>query len=146
MKDIFYCTKIDKNGNTLTSSYTSKKGADKYGVGCNVEETVLRADFTDSKILSIRTKNEHFDGPVIRGILKNSNPPSGVEQGRYVIWGKQNGTWTQTVFHFPSYSAANTAMKSMIAEYEVMAILDMDGSDVEVETKPQNSASLEMSL
>lgn len=142
MSKLFYCTKIDKNGNKLTSSYTSKKGADKYGAGCDIVEKIYRADFSDPSQMHLREGD--FKGPLVRGILKNNNPQLGpTVKGRFVIWAKRDSRWFETVFHFPSYSAANTAMKSMISEYEAMALIDNEEDEAETYAPSEISTELE---
>lgn len=141
MKDIYYCTKIDKKGNKLTSGYTTKKGADSYGKGCTVQVDILKADFSDPSKLQI--KDRDFDGPLIRGLLTNHNPPVETVQGDFVIWGKQNQRWFETPYSFPSYSAANSVMKSIIDDYQAMAIVDIGEQTIEEKIdEPVESAEL----
>ncbi len=145
MKELYYCTKIDKNGNKLTSSYTTKQGATQYGKGCTVEVDIIKADFSDPSKLILG--GPEMDGPLVRGLLKNNNPPvESTEKGQYVLWAKKKGVWHETIFDFPSYSAANSHMKATIAAYEAMAIVDNGLYDSNIEKIVEHPVETDLSV
>jgi len=119
MGDLYYATRVDRNGYKLTTSYTSQKSADKYGgAGSSRQVGILYADIKPTKL----TVSEEVDGPVFRSLMLNPNPVEG-SSGEYVLYGKRDGRWDKTAFSANSYGAANTLMKSLIGMFQAIAIV-----------------------
>jgi hypothetical protein len=130
LKNLYYATKIDKSGNKLTASYLTEKNREKYNKGASFEDTVLYADISEEGRLAIVEKNSQ-EGFILRGILVNNSPYElDGHGGDFVLYARTNGKWVRTPFTFPTYSAANTAMKSMIPQFEALLIRDESGAGV----------------
>ena len=126
MKNLFYATKLDKNKNKLTVGYLTSKNREKYAKDANYQDTVIFADFNEDGRLALFDTEKHSNvhGHVLRGMLVNNGEVKSSERGAFVLYGKVGGKWSQTPFSFNDFSAANTAMKSMISSYEAMLIRD----------------------
>lgn len=136
MKNLYYATRIDKNGNKLTASYTNDAMRKKYG-GADAEhmEDVVRVEFHDGQAV---WGEKDGSGYVVRGILHNAKPPVDDEL-RFVLFGKLNGRWMKTPFSFEQYGTANSTMKSMIGQYQSMMIVDQALEDEDEEEAPKRS-------
>jgi len=129
----FYAERADKNGNQLLTSYGNLKSAEKYGgADASIVEGLRYAHFSES-CTRLRI-NEEKGGTLVRSYLRNSNPPEGSGQGRYVLWGKTNGQWSETEHRSSSYGTANNLMKSLISAYEALVLLD-EGPEPETKEK-----------
>jgi len=128
----FYANRTDKNGNTLVTSYGNLKSAEKYGgADADISDTLLHAQFSDDfSRLALVADDNGGKNPVARSYMKNVNPPQDVH-GKYVIWGKSGGVWSKTPFACSSYGAANTLMKSLLAAYESLVVVETDGDEDE---------------
>lgn len=118
-----YAIRNDKVGNLLITSYGNLKSAEKYGgADADIQDTLYYAEFKDGfKTLNL---NEEGKGSIVRSVMKNTSPPEATG-GRYVLWGKTQGTWSETAFAVSSYGAANTLMKSLIPAYEALMVVDV---------------------
>lgn len=144
MKNIFYATKLDKNGNKLTVGYLTSKNRERYAKDGNYADTVYFADFNDSgKLLLTDIEGEQEPrGHIMRGMLVNNNysGQDSAEGGPFVLYGKLDGVWSRTPFSFNDFSSANSSMKAMIGQYQAMLIRDESSSSYEREKdSPDNS-------
>ena len=135
MKQLFYATRLDKDGNKLTTSYTSKKLCDQYGGGADAlkSETLYFAD------LETNTIAENMpEYPIVRSVMINNVGIKGRELGgKFRLFGKINGNWDDnSIGSYSNYGAANTMMKALINEYDALIILThADGED----NRPSNT-------
>lgn len=129
MKNIYYATKLDTKGNKLTVGYLTSKNRDRYGgASAAKQDTVILADFNSDGKLALYDieKNSKPKGRILRAMLVNNGTPGGdsAEGGQFVLYGKIAGIWSKTAFNFGDFSAANSAMKTMISSYEALLVRD----------------------
>lgn len=122
MKNLFYATRLDKEGNKLTTSYTNKKMADQYGgAGSVVQETLYGINFGANLI------HEGEIGtniPIIRSLLVNNGEVgSATSDGRFKLYARIKGEWEDLNMSFSNYGAANALMKAIIGQYEALVIV-----------------------
>lgn len=126
MKNLFYATRLDKDGNKLTTSYTNKKMADTYG-GANslVQETIYAINLETNDVL------EGAEGlPIVRSLMVNNGEiGSSSGEGRFKLYARVNGVWQDLNMGFSNYGAANALMKAIIGQYEALVITS--GADME---------------
>lgn len=126
---IFYATKIDKNGDKLTTGYLTSKNRARYAAGAAFADTEIFANIENETLVLYNT--EHTDLPkgyLLRGMIVNNNGVANTSAGRFVLLGKRDGSWNTTGFSFPDFSAGNSFMKSMVSSYQALALVDIEGS------------------
>jgi hypothetical protein len=127
MKNIFYSTKLDKNKNKLTVGYLTSKNRDRYGGDGSKQDTVFFADFNSEGKLALFDTSVHDDvkGHVMRAMIVNNGAlATDSSGGNFVLYAKLNDVWSRTPFSFGDFSAANSAMKTMISQYQAMLVRD----------------------
>lgn len=132
MKNIYYATKLDKNRNKLTVGYLTSKNRERYAKDASYQDTVIYADFNADGKLALFDVANHSEvrGHVLRGMIVNNGAlASDTSGGSFVLYGKLNDRWERTVFSFADFSAANSAMKSMVEQYQAMLIRDESDTD-----------------
>ena len=120
MKNMFYATRLDKEGNKLTTSYGTEKMAKTYGGNGKISETIFTIDFETNEVL----EGDIGDRPVIRSLLVN-NGTVGADllNGKFRLYGRNRGEWEFLKLTFDSYGAANALMKAMIGQFEALTIV-----------------------
>ena len=121
----YYANRLDKDGNTLLTSYANQKSADKFGGVASAKFVgTHRADFTED--LTALKISEVSEGPIVRSFMRNNGKVEASTSGRYSIWSKIDGKWGPLPFRFDAYGAANTLMKALIPSFESLVVLDND--------------------
>lgn len=134
MKKIYYATRLDKNGNKLTTSYADQKSCDRYGGAEATKTNTLYSVKFNDETGTAKIKEELGD-LVLRSSLQNANYSENLDfSGRYILYGKLRGTWGKTEFSFPDYGTANTLMKALIDRYQALMVVDEGDHRRSVET------------
>ena len=111
-----YCTRRDKNGNMLTTSYTNEKTAEKYG-GVNSKR------WEGERRIALDTTSDDASPLIVRSKLVSS-VAAVKTYGPYGIYIVDDGTLT-LINSFSSYGEANSYMKTMASVYpELYVIFD----------------------
>jgi hypothetical protein len=127
----FYATRLDKNGDKLTTSYATEKSAIQYGGdNATISNGVFNAEIKNGDL--VRDKDQPASKmPVLRSMLVNSKPATAELTGKYRVWAKDSdedevSKWFPTEFAFTDYGSANTLIKSLIGRYDALAIVETD--------------------
>ncbi len=150
MKTIYYATKIDKSGNKITIGYQTEKNRKKYSENASWQDGRIYADFNEEGKLALYDyDNPNRAGYVMHGMLVNSNAPMELSEGGngdFALYGKRNNAWFKTPFSFPTYSAASTAMKAMIAEYQALLVRNDGPEDEKATQKVELESGAELTI
>lgn len=134
----FYSTRRDKRQNVLMTSYETKTMVEKHGGGGKVEHTVY---YINPKTGAIGT--EPSEGSfVMRSYLRNDGEieelPDADEVGRFVVWVKSDGKWSQSKHSFNAYGEANNCMKNLVDYYESVGVIDNQTSGKILKSPPSD--------
>jgi hypothetical protein len=132
LKNLYYATRLDKEGNKLTTSYTTEKMSKQYGgTQSQRSETLYMMNFEKN------TVEENGPGPIVRSLLVNNGEVTQASaNGKFKLYGRENSVWSQTPFAYDNYGAANAVMKALIGQYEALVIVSNgDMTDERPETK-----------
>jgi hypothetical protein len=120
-----YCTRPDKNGGTLTTSYTSEKTADKYG-GANSKR------WEGERRIAMDGSVDENSSMIVRSKLVSVAAPA--SSGAYGVYYKDTDglRWINA---FASYGDANAYMKAVASIYpELYVIYDENYGSGELES------------
>lgn len=118
----FYATRYNKDGGKITTSYNTLVNAKKYGgTDPKINEGIFEAKLEDGKLAFVQNPEATI---VMRSVLENAKPNEQESGGRFVLFGYNGNIWEQTPFSAANYSAANVLMKSMIAGYHKLAVVE----------------------
>ncbi|RZK44585.1 MAG: hypothetical protein EOO61_03260 [Hymenobacter sp.] len=141
MKNLFYATRLDKNGHKLVTSYPSAVNRDKFGgAGAIKEEILYFADFLASGGAKI---SNDPSGYIMRSYMVNNG--AAADSGQFELWGKTNGEWKKTPFSFATYGNANNAMKAMITMYQALLVV-VQGDDAEEAIEKFDNGSVDLGI
>ena len=137
MKNLFYATRTDKNGNLLITSYENEKNAIKYGgEGSKISETVKKVDI--STTAAVVADGEDNPGYILRSLIKVDNTLP--VNNSFVIFAKKNGHWLDLQLGFNTYGEANTVMKALTNSYEALLVVDQRVEREEPEQRSYDDA------
>lgn len=119
---MFYADGKDKAGNRLLTSYGKRDQAERYRAGAAITDDQEQfLVISDAGTALIKKDGELL----LRSLMiKAQTDEEEVLEGNFVLYARIDGRWQPTKYRYPSYAAANQAMKTLIAIYDGIAVIE----------------------
>ena len=118
---MFYADGKDKAGNRLLTSYGKRDQAERYRAGAKITDDCERfLVISDEGTALIKEEGELK----LRSLLIRADTQEEVFEGNFVLYARIEGRWQPTKYRYPNYAAANQAMKTLVAIYDGIAVIE----------------------
>lgn len=118
---MFYADGKDKAGNRLLTSYGKRDQAERYRAGAAITDDQEQfLVISDEGTALIKQEGDLK----LRSLMIKASNEEEVLEGNFVLYARIDGRWQPTKYRYPSYAAANQAMKTLIAIYDGIAVIE----------------------
>ncbi len=118
---MFYADGKDKSGNRLLTSYSKRDQAERYRAGAAItDDQIQYLVISDEGTALIKQEGKHL----LRSLMIKAKTDEEVFEGNFVLFARIDGRWQPTKYRYPNYAAANQAMKTLIAIYDGLAVIE----------------------